>query len=138
MPQIPASVLDNEVRDWMNNASQRIEAARVRLRATAGAQVGADRVITLRAVDYAGQAVSGRWLVFVYFSASADGAPGGTQTVTWGTGEVLATYTANESYLVLTEADGTASLTVNGAAGNRRVCSAVIGDVSIGNAVSWT
>lgn len=137
MPQIPASVRDSETRDWMNNAAQRIDGVRVRVRATAEAQVSTDRDITLQAVDYTGQPVSGRYAVLVYLSVNADGAPGGTQTVTWNSGTVLATYTANVSYLVLTEADGTAELTVSGAAANRRVCAAVLGDVAIGTSIEW-
>lgn len=55
----------------------------------------------------------GRWAVLVFIATEANGAPGGTQTVTLNTGTILDTITPNETYLVLTEADGTFQIDVN-------------------------
>jgi len=107
--------------------------------ARASAEVSDERVVTITVRDRQGEAWPGRWLVAVWISATDGGAPGGTQTAAWDTGTVLATYAANQSWLVMTEADGTAqlSVTVTGA-GTRYVHRAVLGASGPGVPVAWT
>lgn len=126
------------LRSTLDVMRQRIEAERVRFTVTPEAQDGGDRDVVLQVIDRVGKAVSGRWLALVYISPSAAGTPGGTQTVVWSGGTVLATLVTDVAFLILTDADGTARATVTlGGAGSRHVGSAVFGDVSIGGEVAW-
>jgi hypothetical protein len=105
---------------------------------TAAAEVADARVVKIRVRDRNQEAWPGRWLVVVWISTTSGGAPAGTQTVSWASGVVLATYTANQAYLVLTAADGTAdvSVTVTGA-GSRFVHAVVLGSPEAGVEVTW-
>ncbi len=118
--------------------------ARVRVTAGAEGAVGADIVrFTLQVVDRPGKEwgpAAGRWLLFVYLSATPHGAPSATgNTVAWSTGTVLETVLPNGAYRVITNSQGVAvmDVTIAGAA-TRYPHTHVLGLFEPGSAGTWT
>ncbi len=84
---------------------------------------------TVQARDASGAVdQAGRRHVLIVVSASSFGAPGGTQTVTFNTGTILVTHTANQIYLVESDATGMIEVDVNVSGAGSRYVRASVGD----------
>lgn len=99
-----------------------------------------DRAIALQLKDAAGVDLAERALVRLWISASDFGAPGAAgHTATVTIGAVYATELADGAYLVITDADGAAELTINvSGAATRYVMAECDGRVYSCGAITWT
>jgi hypothetical protein len=104
---------------------------------TQAPQVGTHIDFTLQVVDRRRKPRLGRSVVLAYVSATEDGPPDGTQTVTAQTGVILSTLIAGKAFLLLTEADGTIVVRIDGASATRRLHTSVVGAVTYGASVVW-
>ena len=84
---------------------------------------------TGQTTDMIGQRWSGRWYGIVHIAQTQDGDPSATgNTVTFSKGAVLATFTPNAAYLVMSDEDGKIELTVDtGSTAARMVYAEVLG-----------
>lgn len=106
--------------------------------ASAGAEAADARSVTVQVVDRLFKPWKGLWLVELYLSTTATGAPGGTQTVSFTAGNVLETIRPNQHWRVCTNTLGVLSLdvTIVGAA-SRYVLGAVLGKYRASREIAW-
>lgn len=94
---------------------------------TQGTTLRGDALV--KVVDAAGNAVTGKHLVRVWYGTTAGGAPSGTDNTVAVEADAVAiqAVTANAHYLVLTDADGEAELRVTVAGAGDRYIHAEVG-----------
>lgn len=107
--------------------------------ASAGAEAANVRSITVQVVDRIFKPWNGLWLVELYLSTTATGAPGGTQTVSFTAGNVLETIRPTQHWRVCTDTLGKLVLdvTIVGAA-SRYVLGSVLGKYRASREIAWT
>lgn len=98
-----------------------------------------DRVITLQVLDRLGRPWQRRWAVLIWISETAGGPPMATQTVAgFGGGTVLDEILTDATYLILTEADGSAEFTVNATGAETRFFNGIVlGQAATSPPVVW-
>lgn len=103
-----------------------------------GGEASDVRTITLRVRDIDGRDTKQQFSVRLWVSTSADGGPAAGQTITFSSGTILVTVTANQFYEVLTTADGQIILNVTVAgAGSRWIRAHVAGEMFTSNEALW-
>lgn len=123
------SVLSGEtwpqLRAWVAALVEWLHNELVGVRYTIGAAVGTARPVTVHVCTAGGQrqvvasddaSSDGRFIVDVVVGTADTGLPAGVQVVTFSSGQIVQTIAANQAYRVVTEADGTIDLSIDGVA----------------------
>lgn len=102
------------------------------VRISAETPTASPRTVTIQVRDRLNNPWPGRWWVKVLVGTTAFDA-GGTHTVTWTSGAVVLVLSPDESYLCLTNSDGSLELTLAAAAGTRHFTASVVGRAQSGS-----
>jgi hypothetical protein len=136
---IPADGLSAaQLRQAILQSSKAINIPDHGVQTTAAAEAANVRAVTLQVVDLKREPVKAVVPVIVWLSTTDGGPPSGAQTVAVATGTTLATYLANQCYLIMSDASGkiVLNVTVTGSA-TRYVMAAVCGFPSNPPGFAW-
>lgn len=138
--QFPKSMrVVTDLRDFFTSIITSYEKGRVSVRITAeaeGAHAANAIRATLQVIDRRGNDVPGLWAIVASVGTTADGVPGGTQTVAAVGGSVP--LVANQTLLAITDDTGEAvvDITVAGA-GSRYVSAWIDGELVVSAELVW-
>lgn len=108
-PTIPSDVKPERagiIANWCRVVAGMFDRYPLEAAITFGAETADVRRCTVQVQDRRNRSAIGPFKVEVWVSTAATGAPGGSQTVSFVTGTVVDTVTANVRYVVLTSATG--------------------------------
>lgn len=124
-PTIPSDVNTARVGDvekWCRTVAGFFDRSPAEVTVTATAEAADVRRFTVQVADRRLRPVAGRWNVHLWLTDDASGLPGGTQTVTFVTGDVQDTYIPQVRWTVRTDDYGKIVMDVEvTGAGSRRV-----------------
>lgn len=129
-----------EVKRAINSLVKAMDEPQIQAVVSIGASVagGNPITVTIQVVNRTKVPIKSRFVLAVWISTTKLGNPGGTQTVgAPSVGTILDTKAANQSYEVLTDAEGQAVFTITAATGTRHVMAALVGPTYSAAAV-WT
>lgn len=128
-----------DLRDFFTSIITSYEKGRVSVKITAeaeGAHAANAIRVTLQVIDRRGNDVPGLWAIVASVGTTADGVPGGTQTVA-SVGAAVP-LVANQTSIVITDDTGDAQVDITVAgAGSRYVSAWIDGELIVSQELTW-
>lgn len=128
------------LKSWARQLAQLLQRGIAEPHFIVTAEIGNVIAVGVQLQDRLGNNLVGRWPIDLWITTAADGAPsatGNTVAVTGGT--ILATYTANAAYRLLTDETGLASITITIAGAATRLVYATAGGEALASpTLTWT
>jgi hypothetical protein len=127
---------------WVRDAARLIGMPPLEVRVSVGAEASNVRRATFQVINRDGAECSGLYVLEVWVSSTATGAPAGSQTITLVTGAQLQEITANMAYRYITGAAGSVVLDIDAGAGaqSRYIRASIVGQAHspTDEPVTWT
>lgn len=127
---------------WVRDAARLIGLPALDVRVSIGTEAANVRRATFQVVNRDGAECSGLYVLEVWVSSTATGAPAGSQTITLVTGAQLQEIAANKAYRYITGSSGSVVIDIDAGAGaqSRYIRAAVLGQAHspTDEPVTWT
>lgn len=127
---------------WVRDAARLIGVPPLEVRVSVAAEAANVRRATFQVINRDGAECTGLYVIEVWVSSAATGAPAGSQTITLATGSQLQEITANKAYRYITAAAGNVAIDIDAGAGaqSRYIRAVVVGQAHspTDEPVTWT